>query len=123
MPFFRCDLAGTWVHDEEMKWYGTATLGRIRKLHSTPDCAWLHLNRRNPVVELDDTAFRVSKLCKVCCSGQVRSLHVRCRECGHQVLRPCPHNGGVMIQGKTGLRWAWPEDALSGTLVHPMHTL
>lgn len=107
-----------------MKWYGTVSAkGRTRRLHSSPDCVALHRPRRFPVVELDESAFRVSKLCKVCCSGQVSSLHVRCRKCAHRHVRPCPHNGGVLIQGKNAVRWAWPEDALSGTLVHPTHTV
>lgn len=99
-----------------MTWYGTGR--HPTKVHARPDCPRLAPYAKHPIVELDPTDFRVNKLCKECCVGQVSSLHVRCTSCGHKTTRPCPHNGGVVVQGRTRLLWVWPEDAYGRTLVH-----
>ena len=102
-----------------MTWYGT---GRHPiRVHASPSCPRLQRARKYPVIELDEEQFQVNRLCKECFSGQVSSLHVRCRICGHKTVRPCPHNGGVVVEGKTRLLWVWPEDAISRTLVNPRH--
>jgi hypothetical protein len=101
-----------------MAWYGTGR--HPTKVHSSPSCARLVRGAKHPVVELDEDTFQVNRLCKECFSGQVSSLHVRCSVCAHKTVRPCPHNGGVVVQGRTRLLWVWPEDALGRTLVNPM---
>jgi hypothetical protein len=101
-----------------MTWYGT---GRLRKgaVHAHPDCPKLHDGRVRPVRELDDTYFRVTYLCKTCFSGQISSVHARCTTCGHKTTWPCPHNGGVQVQGRTRMVWVWPEDVAVRTIVNP----
>jgi hypothetical protein len=89
-------------------------------VHASPNCPRLVVGRKHPVVKLPDTMFRVNRLCKACFSGQVSSVHVRCRVCHHKEIVPCPHNGGVLVEGPTRLLWAWPEDAYTRTLVNPL---
>ena len=102
-----------------MVWYGT---GRLRKgsVHAHPDCVELHRGRTQPVQELDDTYFRPTYLCRTCFHGQITAIHERCMTCGHKIAWPCPHNGGVLVQGRTRLVWAWAEDAKTRTVVNPM---
>jgi hypothetical protein len=102
-----------------MTWFGTG--GHKTKVHASPNCPRLVRGRRHPVRELDPSCFQVNRLCKDCFTGQVSSLHARCSVCAHRTTRPCAHNGGVLVQGRTRLLWVWPEDALSRTLVNPMH--
>lgn len=89
-------------------------------VHARPDCPLLQRYRQHPVRELDPSSFQVNRLCKHCYKGQVSSLHARCSVCQHKTTRPCPHNGGVQVQGRTRLLWVWPEDAIARTLVNPM---
>lgn len=106
------------VHDEFMTWYGTGV--HPYRVHASPSCRRLLRGAKHPIKELDPEDFQVNRLCKECFSGQVSSIHVRCTVCGHKTVRPCPHNGGVVVQGRTRLLWVWPEDALVRTLVNPL---
>jgi len=102
-----------------MTWYGTGL--HQRAVHARPNCPRLLRNLRHPIRELPDSYFRVNSLCGTCFTGQVSSLHARCSVCNHKTVTPCPHNGGVQVKGATRLLWVWPEDAISRTLVNPMH--
>ena len=104
-----------------MTWYGTGL--HKTAVHARPTCPRLLKGRVHPVVELDESFFQVNRLCKTCFSGQVASLHLKCRKCGHRTTRPCPHNGGVRVIGSTRLLWVWPEDSYGRTVVNPSHVL
>jgi hypothetical protein len=93
---------------------------RPPRLHLDPDCDYLHAKRKAPVTELVDPPVRVTRLCKICCKGQVYSAHLRCRICNKKDVRPCPHNGGVLVEGERRWHWVWPEDAFGRTLVDPL---
>lgn len=103
-----------------MTCYGTGLHKTV--VHARPDCPRLHRGRKYPVKELPLSYFQVNRLCKTCFKGQRSSLHVRCRVCGHRTVRPCPHNGGVRVEGRTRFLWVWPEDSYTRTLVNPVHT-
>lgn len=107
------------MHHEGMTCcYGTGV--PKTRVHAHPYCPRLNAKRTHPIRELPIEYFQVNKLCKTCFKGQQSSLHVRCRICRQRSPRPCPHNGGVVVEGRGRVVWAWPEDAIARTLVNPL---
>jgi len=102
--------------------YGTGTRGTT--VHRTPDCQRLNINRIAPVMEFDFSRLHRPVLCKACFDRQpiLRVMHTRC--CS-EIVRPCQHNGGVLVFDPNDtyrrMRYAWPEDAGKFTLVNPVH--
>lgn len=94
-----------------MRLYRTNT-GRF---HSD-GCHWVVKVKTVPVeVERVPMSKRCGK-----CMVKILSVRYRCNKCRHRMLKPCPHNGGVLVETDFGVRWTWPEDSVGLTLVNPV---
>jgi hypothetical protein len=100
------------------------------KFHRDESCALLH-RARTPYSEIDIDCFPTAMPCSRCFKDMPRppkTRHVLCDKAKQPILKPCMHNGGVLVEiyvGKakaagTGftnvrgdylLRYVWPEDA------------
>lgn len=102
--------------------FGTGKQGTV--YHRDRDCELLNRGRYCPVMEFDFAHLNKPKLCSLCFKNQpvLRVMHVRC--C-HPTVRPCQHNGGVLVfdpnDSYRRMRYAWPEDAHNFTVVDPLH--
>lgn len=102
--------------------YGTGT--RKTHYHRVPDCPALVSAALNPTLEFDIAQLRNPELCAVCFPDQpvIKVMHTRC--C-YRTVRPCKHNGGVLVydpeDSRRPIRWAWPEDAHKYSLVNSIH--
>lgn len=123
-----------------MKVYTTDT-GRAWKVkfHRTPNCKSLRAGRGGsknlrPILEVDLEDLERPEPCLTCFPGAPRAPQVwrpNCPQCYGALLRPCKHNGGVLVEsihhggwpGKVGVgdydpeaivvhrKYVWPENA------------
>lgn len=96
-----------------MAYYRTVT----SKVHTDREC--LEYMTDNEIYELFDGELLVGELCQRCTPAR-RSIHLKCRRCGHRKIQPCPHNGAVRVEHEDVIVWTWPEDVVPGTLVNPV---
>lgn len=96
-----------------MAYYRTVT----SKVHANREC--LEYMTDNEIYEIFDSELLIGEMCQRCCPVR-RSLHVRCRRCGHRKIQPCRHNGAVLVELDYKIVWTWPEDVIPGTLVNPV---
>lgn len=116
-----------------MKVYVTSSNPYRRRFHRSRSCRQLvkgpATGLRQKVLEIDATAIGTELPCLVCFSDapRARSAHRYCYICDPGKVRPCAHNGGVLVPmyrthqrdgflheaGETYLRrqYVWPENA------------
>lgn len=116
-------MGGPVVHGYCMSEVVFGTGKRGAKYHRTADCPLLTRPSTVPIMEFDPAQVRNLTLCSACFKNQpvLRVMHVRC--CS-DIVRPCEHNGGVLVFDPSDtyrrMRYAWPEDARKFTIVNPV---